>query len=219
MIILRGYTSVTSLFLVLQRMRRVCPEWLEPPFSPFRKSNVDTAWPRLVRASILFCHTYTNFSLIRWSLTWILHTFLFVFINSKRAGSDSREKRDLQHDPQHWTLHSHSNRPQWVQTHSLLFFVSIYIQLSLFFLSVSPWLDNRGESRTPQRVSLQGIVFLIYTSIFYDDVAIFLLAVFRRLCCSASFVSVTSAFGLTEKEGSVCLHNTPQAQEEDDKWV
>lgn len=35
--------------LTLQKMMMGCPEWLDPPYSPSRKSNVDTAWLRLVR--------------------------------------------------------------------------------------------------------------------------------------------------------------------------
>ncbi len=146
----------------------------------------------------------------------ISHTFFFVFffffINSKRVGSDSREKRDLQHDPRHRTLHSHSNRPQWVQTHfSLLFCVRLH-SANLFFLSVSPWLDNRGESRTPQRVRLKGILIawlLVYTLVFYDDVAFFLLAVVRRLCCSACFVSVTSVFLVWQRKKVQFVSTTP----------
>lgn len=135
-------------------MRRECTEWPDPPFSPFRKPNVGTAWPRLVRASHLFCHTFLmSAAFIRRCLTW----FCFcVVANSKWVGSDSREKRDLQHGPQHWTLDSHPNRTQWVQhtvclSFTCLSILYIYIQLSLLFVSLTRlqrWKQDTTEGET-----------------------------------------------------------------------
>lgn len=111
-------------FLVLQRMRRVCPEWLDPPFSHFRKLNAATAWPRLVRTSSTHTHCITDIQtflhcmgstiFIRLLLTGFLGYYILcicVFIRSKWVGADSRKKRDLQQDPKRWTFHSNPNRP------------------------------------------------------------------------------------------------------------
>lgn len=40
-------------FFWYDKMRMKCPGWPEPRFSPFRKSNGDTAWLRQVRAFVL----------------------------------------------------------------------------------------------------------------------------------------------------------------------
>lgn len=81
-------------------------------------------------------------------------------------------------------------------------FVSIYFKLRHLYLSASLRLDNRGESRTPQRVRIEGMCLTC--------------DVFLWTC---SLLGVTSAFCMTEEEGSVCLHNTSQAQEENYEWV
>lgn len=49
--------------LTLQKMMMGCQEWLDPLYSPFRKSNVDTAWLRLVRAihiHLVWTKTYSS---------------------------------------------------------------------------------------------------------------------------------------------------------------
>lgn len=41
-------------------MTKVCPEWLDPPFSPFKKIDAATVWLRQVRKifySLTFSHT------------------------------------------------------------------------------------------------------------------------------------------------------------------
>lgn len=51
---------MTSFLLDLQKMKMACQEWLDPPSLPFRKSNAATAWPKPVRASIVFSHRSEN---------------------------------------------------------------------------------------------------------------------------------------------------------------
>uniref|UniRef100_A0A8C2ZQK0 Origin recognition complex subunit 2 n=1 Tax=Cyclopterus lumpus TaxID=8103 RepID=A0A8C2ZQK0_CYCLU len=60
-------------------MTMVCTEWLGPPCSPFRKPNVDTAWPRLVRAFVLFCYTASHIYDYDLFVQYITHYFCGVF--------------------------------------------------------------------------------------------------------------------------------------------
>lgn len=102
--------------------------WWEPPFSSIIHTN-------------LYCMTSVAF--IRWLSMFVFcfcfleyHTYCFcVLIHSKWVSSDSRENCDLQHDPQCWALHSHPNRPQWVQHNCFIFFVCVLLRTteSIFF--------------------------------------------------------------------------------------
>lgn len=92
---------------------------------------------------------------------------------------------------------------------------------SQFFLSSLPLnLDHRGESRTPQRVRTQFYFLFFYN--FRHNICWQHCHFCRNvmwLCCDASYLSVYSAFCMTEQKGPVCLYHTPQAQKENDKWV
>lgn len=141
--------------LTLQKMMMGCPEWLDPLYSPFRKSNVDTAWLRLVRD----VHIH-----IVWTSAYSSSIIFVSFTHSKRVGSDSRKNGDLQHRPWYWPVHSHTNGPQWVGCIHCLVFVW-FIQKRTKMFTVSLQTDQRSESRTPQRVSIKMCRLMFLTSL------------------------------------------------------
>jgi len=158
---------------------------------------------------------------------WCFSFFLFC-TTSKWFGSDSWEKRDLRRDPQRWTLDSHPNRAQWVRLTFLItllasIFSCVHFNKTTCILSLRS--DHRGGSRTPQKVRLSGGLFsLIYTKCFTPSVTIprwrrHVSISFFSSGSAADVVFSASAFCTAEQEGSVCLHDTPQAPEEDDEWV
>lgn len=88
------------------------------------------------------------------------HTYCFcVLIHSKWVSSDSRENCDLQHDPQRWALHSHPNRPQWVQHNCFVFFVCVLLRTteSIFSLCLSSARPERWKQDIPEGESIRNL--------------------------------------------------------------
>lgn len=117
-------TEVLPRDLAVQMMMMGCPELLDPPFSHFRKSNVDTAWLRQVSPSI-FSHSDTLI-VTKHFFFFLIHDLL-SFIHSKRVGSDPRKNGDIRRSPRYRTIHSHTNGSRWV--------VCIHCSVFLFSLS------------------------------------------------------------------------------------
>lgn len=156
-------------------------------------------------------------NIFRFSGFWRLLTFVFqdiivfvfLYIASELARTSAKTVTFSTTPDTEPSTPTRTGRSEF-STFALFFWCLFYIQLSPSFHSVSLRPDQRGESRTPKRVSLGNL--FCHFSISCGEVALLQC----QRCC---LLSVTSAFCMTEEEGSVCLHNTPQAQEENDKWV
>lgn len=158
--------ALQDFFFTLQKMRIVCPEWLVPPFSRSRKSDVATAWPTLVRAAgflfISSCFSSAGFITFPKPVLYVIclvrGTQRVSLLGPRgKASASVRPNPAPRRDKADVSLRNRHDVPH----HSYPMFVLRWHISLLFFYFFSLWLDHKGENRTPQRVRPQ-IKMLMY---------------------------------------------------------
>lgn len=176
-----------------------CPELLDPLFSHFRKSNEDTAWLRQVSASILtVIHIRLLWQNTSFFFKFIIYLFCLSFIASELARTPAKTV----------TFGAAPDIEPSTPTRTGRGELCAFTVLSLFSLSrkCTETFTVRVSSTRQEEWKQDS------TESTYKNVASYL----NELTAS---VSVICAFCMTEEKSPVCIDNTPQTEEENNKWV